>query len=259
MLTFRLITAASCLLPGLFFSPSAYAAPEEIQVYMDEMGQAGEVGLDVHVSDVLEGDGTPGYPGAEASLHRWRITPEFALGLGHGFEVGAYLPLATIAPDGVLRASGVKMRLKWLAPRREEGFFWGVNFEIGRVAHRLDENPWNSEVKLIGGWRKGRWVAAVNGNFDFTVSGPNPGPATFEFASKLGYKLTPKLTLGAESYNEVGPLRSLGHFSQNEHSTYLALDAQLGKWDVNAGIGKGYGTNGDSLLVKFVIGVPIGR
>ena len=169
------------------------------------------------------------------------------------------MPLATIAPDGVLRASGVKMRLKWIAPHKEEGFFWGANFEIGRVSHRLDENPWNSELKLIGGWRKGRWVAAVNGNFDFTVSGPNPGPATFELTSKLGYQVTPKLTLGAESYNEVGPLRDLGHLSQTEHSTYLVVDTQLGRWDVNAGIGKGYGTNADSLLIKFVIGVPIGR
>ena len=259
MIPLRTLAAAALMLPASLLSSAARAAPEEIQVYMDELGQAGEVGLDIHVNHVLEGDGTPAYPGAETSLHGWRITPEFSLGLGHGFEAGAYLPLATIAPDGVLRASGVKMRLKWLAPHHDEGFYWGANVEVGRVAHRLDENPWNSEVKLIGGWRQGRWIAAVNGNVDFALSGPNIGPATFELTSKLGYRLTPRLMLGAESYNELGPLRSPGPLSQTEHATYLVLDSQLGKWDINAGIGKGYGSNADTLLIKFVIGVPIGH
>jgi hypothetical protein len=235
----------------------AFAADEEIQVYMDELNATGVFGLDVHVNDVLRGDGSAAYPGAETNLHRWRVTPEFSLGLGHGFELGAYLPLATIAPDGVLRIQGIKGRLKWLAPHKDEGFYWGLNFEIGRVSHRLDTNPWNSELKLIGGWRKGKWIAAVNGNIDFTVSGPAPSPATFELASKLGYALTPALTLGVESYNGMGELKSWGHFSQNEHATYVVLDAKVGKWDVNAGIGKGYGANGDDITLKFVIGVPI--
>ena len=197
--SFRLAAA----LFALAAATPAYAADEEIQVYMDELNARGVFGLDVHVNDVLRGDGSPGYAGAETNLHRWRVTPEFSLGLGHGFELGAYLPLATIAPDGVLRVQGVKSRLKWLAPHKDEGFYWGLNFEIGRVRRRLDQNPWNSELKLIGGWRKGKWIAAVNGNIDFTVSGPSPGPATFELASKLGCALTPGLTLGIESYNGI--------------------------------------------------------
>jgi hypothetical protein len=235
----------------------ALAADEEIQVYMDELNLKGVFGLDVHVNDVLRGDGTPAWPGAETSLHRWRITPEWAVGVGHGFELGLYLPLATIAPDGVVRVQGIKGRVKWLAPHGEQGFYWGLNFEIGHVDHRLDENPWNAELKLIGGWRRGRWLAALNGNIDFVVSGPAPAPATLQLAGKVGYALTPALTLGVESYNGMGEFKSLGHLPDNEHATYVVLDAKLGKWDLNAGLGKGYGTNGDDVVLKFVIGVPI--
>ena len=240
-------------------SAPARAADEEIQVYMDEIGRPGALGLDVHVNDVLAGDGTPDDPGADTALHRWRITPEFSMALNKSFELGAYLPLATITPGGTLRADGFKFRLKWLAPHTETGFYWGANFEIGRVSHRLDENPWNAEFKLIGGWRNDHWLIGVNGNLGFKVSGPAPSPATLELATKLGYKLTPRLTVGVESYNEIGPLRSLGHFSANDHVTYLAVDADLGGWDINAGIGKGYGTSADHTVLKFVIGVPIGR
>ena len=240
----------------LLLSVPAHAADEEIQVYMDELNAPGEVGLDVHVNDVLDGDGTPAYPGAESSLHRWRVTPEWSLGLGHGFELGAYLPLTTIAPDGVFRVDGAKARIKWLAPHQEQGFYWGANLEIGRVSHRVDEDPWNGELKAIAGWRNERWVLAANANFDFVISGPVHAPASFQLATKIGYKVTPRLTLGVESYNGLGSFDAFG-FDHQEHTTFLAADFSLGKWDFNAGIGEGYGTSADSTIAKAVISVPI--
>lgn len=257
MSMFRTMIAAGIAACALAASP-AFAADEEVQVYMDELNAPGELGLDMHVNDVLSGHNPADYTGQEPSLHRWRITPEFSLGLSRQLELGLYLPLATIAPDGTPRAEGAKARLKWLAPHGEQGFYWGANLEVGRVAHALDENPWNGEFKLIGGWRRGPWVAAVNGNFDFVISGPTGGPATLKLGTKLAYHLTPAATLGIESYNGMGPLRSLGSLSQNEHATYLALDTKLGRWDLNAGIGRGYGSNADETIVKLVIGVPIG-
>lgn len=237
---------------------AAVAAPEEVQVYQDEINKNGEIGLDIHLNTVADGSAGTDYVGAEPSLHRWRATPEFSLGLGGGFEAGLYLPLATLAPDGPLRAAGAKVRLKWIAPHDEaKGFYWGGNFEIGRVDHGLDQNPWNAEFKAIAGWRKGKLSVAVNGNFDFVVSGPAPAPATFDFDTKIGYRLTPKWTLGVETYNGVGAFKALGHFGSSEQSTYLVVDAHLGKWDVNFGVGKGYGANADSLIVKSVVSSPL--
>ena len=258
MILRRATFALAAALTALTASP-ARAADEEIQVYLDEINPAGAIGLDVHLNTVTAGDSAPAYPGAERALHRWRITPEFSLGLGGGFELGAYLPLATIAADGVLRAEGAKGRLKWLAPHGERGFYWGANLEIGRVDSRLDRNPWNGELKLIGGWRNDRWIVGVNGNIGFKVSGPDPAPASFELASKLGYRLTPKLTLGLESYNGLGEFRDFGRLGASDHATFLTFDTAVGGWDINAGIGKGYGTSADDTIVKFVIGVPIGR
>jgi len=245
---------AALLLPGM-----ARAAPEEIQVYMDELNAAGEPGLDVHINDVAQGVPGPAFPGGEPSLYRWRVTPEWSLGLGNGFEAGAYLPMATIAPDGKLRADGIKLRMKWLAPHGEQGFYWGANYEIGWSDHQIDDHHWNNEIKLIGGWRSGHWLAAVNANIDFALSGPNPGPATVELDEKLGYKLSKALTLGIETYNGVGPLRSLGQVSDYDQSTFLTVDTHLGGWDLDAGIGKGYGGNADHLIIKFILSVPLGH
>jgi hypothetical protein len=253
-ITLAALAAASLLAPAV-----ARAAPEEIQVYLDEINRPGELGLDVHINHVLSGDGTPDYPGAESSLHRLRVTPEFSFGLTNTLELGAYLPLATVARDGVVRVDGFKFRLKYLAPYKDTGLYWGANLELGKVSRRLDINPYNGELKLIGGWRNGRWIVGFNGNIDFVVSGPQHDPVTFELASKLGYKVAPGLTLGVESYNGAGPLRSLGHFGSSEQTTFLAIDTHLGRFDINAGLGAGYGANTDATVLKFTIGVPIGR
>lgn len=252
------LAAPSVLSAGLLLGPApARAADEEIQVYMDELGARGEVGLDLHVNDVLSGAAGADWPGGEASLHRWRITPEWSLGLGSGFEAGAYLPLTTITPDGVLRASGVKGRLKWIAPHAATGPFWGANLEIGRVGYRLDQNPWNGEVKLIGGWRNARWELAANLNYDFKVSGPVPAPASLELATKIDYRIAPQVKIGIESYNGLGEVRDLGRLGSSDRTTYLTIDTVLGGFDINAGIGKGYGASANSTTVKFVIGVPL--
>ena len=254
----RSYRALACM-AALGLPAFAHAAPEEIQVYMDELNAAGEPGLDVHINDVAQGVPGPTFPGGEPSLHRWRVTPEWSLGLGNGFEAGAYLPMATIAPDGKLRADGVKLRMKWLAPHGEEGFYWGANYEVGWSDSLIEDHHWNNEIKLIAGWRNGHWLAAVNANIDFALSGPNPGPATFELDEKVGYKVAKALVLGLETYNGAGPLRSLGRFSGYDQSTFLTADTHLGGWDLNAGIGKGYGGNADHLIVKFILSVPIGH
>lgn len=235
----------------------AQAAPEEIQVYMDELNAAGEPGLDVHVNDVLAGVPGPAFPDGQSSLHRWRVTPELSLGLGDGFEAGAYLPMATIASDGKVRADGVKVRIKWLAPHREQGFYWGANYEIGYSDHFIDPHHWNNEVKFIGGWRDGRWLVAVNGNIDFALSGLNPGPVTLDFDEKIGYRISSRWTIGVETYNGLGAICYLGQFAAYDQASFLALDAHLGRWNVNAGIGKGYGGNTDHLILKFIISVPL--
>lgn len=101
---------------GITAAPLA-AAPEEIQVYMDEMNQPGQFGLDVHSNYVFTGALIDDYPGQQPSLHRLRVTPEFSYGLTSTFELGLYLPLATLDRQDHLGADGVKFRIKYIAPR----------------------------------------------------------------------------------------------------------------------------------------------
>ena len=251
---------ASAALIGLQFAciaSAANAAPEEIQVYMDELNAPGQVGLDIHNNYVLSGDRTIDYRGEQPSRHRYRFTPEWSLGLTNSLEFGAYLPLASINDRGLF-IDGLKFRLKWVAPRKDgQNWFWGANFEIGREDHRLAQNPWNAELKGIAGIHSGKWTLAANANLDFKVSGPAAAPASIEIATKVDYAVSTKLAIGIENYNGFGELRHLGEFSGSEQSMYLTADTSVGKWDFNFGIGHGYGSNPDKWVAKAIVSVPL--
>jgi hypothetical protein len=252
---------AIALLAATGLAPApARAADEEIQVYMDEIGPPHRLGLDVHLNYVPKGRTAPDFAGEQASGGRTRITPEWSYALDPSLELGLYLPLMTLDRHGGFEADGIKGRIKWVALRPDsQAWFWGLNFEIGRVKRDLDINPWNAELKGILGARTGPWTLAANLNVDWVVSGPDQGgPADLQLALKAGYALDKETSIGVETYNGLGTTRSLGRFARNDHQTYLVLDKGFGRWDLNFGVGYGYGQPEDRWIVKAVVGVPIG-
>ena len=237
---------------------SAHAADEEIQVYMDEIGPPQRLGLDIHLNYVPSGRTAPEFAGEQASEGRTRITPEWSYALSPTTELGLYLPLMTLDRRGSIEAGGVKGRIKWVAPRTTgQDWFWGANFEIGRVRRYLDINPWNAELKGILGVRRGAWTLAANLNIDWRVSGPEHSPVVIQVATKAAYRLDEATQIGIESYNGLGGGRTFGRVGQADHQTYLALDRSFGAWDLNLGVGYGYGRPQDRWILKAVIGVPI--
>ena len=52
-----------------------------------------------------------------------------------------------------------------------------------------------------------------------------------------------------ETYNDA--------FSLGDDSSFVTLDASWGGWDLDLGVGSGYGDNPDRLLVKAIVGIPI--
>ena len=80
----------ACAVLG-WMSPGALAAPDEIQVYTEEMDEPGTFGLELHVNYVPDGRTQPTYEGEMKSNHRLQLTPEFSYGLSRTLEAGLYL------------------------------------------------------------------------------------------------------------------------------------------------------------------------
>jgi len=242
----------------LLGATQAIAAPEEIQVYMNELDVPGEFGLDLHNNYVSSGSAAPEYPGAQASLHRYRLTPEFSYGLTPTIDLGAYLPLLTLNDQNRWSAEGIKLRVKYIAVKSfARNTWWGLNLEVGKVSRALDVNPWNGEFKTIIGGRSGKWLVAANLNLDFVVSGPQPGPVTLEVDTKVAYSLSARTQIGVETYSGLGPLSRVGRLQGEEQAVYLAADTSIGSWALNVGLGRGVGTSQDRWVLKAIVGVPI--
>lgn len=253
------ITRLAAMILLVTASNLAWAAPEEIQVYMDEMNAPREVGLDVHSSYVFSGSKVPDYSGAQAPRHVFRVTPEFSYGLTPELELGAYV-LSSRDSSGNSAIDGQKLRLKYIAPKNPgQAYFVGANLEIGRVEHRLDENPWNAELKGILGYRTDRWTFAANPNIGWKISGPVPSPASLDLDFRIAYRTDQGHQIGIESYNELGEIRHLGHFNQHSQTLYAVVDASIHGWDINLGLGRGLSSASDRLLLKLIVSVPFGN
>lgn len=251
----KLYSALACLLLlGPIASQPCTAAPEEIQVYMDDLSAPGHFGLDVHNNYVLSGAATPSYMSESAPHHMVRFTPEFYYGVSQTIELGLYV-LTTRDVQGNANVDGSKVRIKYVAPHGADGgFFWGMNLEVGRTSIRVSELPWNAQLKGILGYRVGHWTMAMNPNLDRSVS-KGGGPVMASLDGKIAYGVTEKTQVGVETYNELGPLRSIERFSKNSKTVYAVVDHEFAGFDVNAGIGRGVTSEADRWVIKAIIGM----
>lgn len=237
------------------FSSTCSAAPEEIQVYIDDITEPGRFGADIHNNYVASGSTTPAYPGNQPPDGVYRLTPEFYYGVNKNMELGLYL-LSSFGPDGRASYDGEKLRIKYVADHDETmGSFWGANFEFGRIAHRFAEEPWNAELKGIYGFRTGSWLFAVNPNLDWGFSGSTSSPVALSLNTKLSYKVGADYALGIETYNDMGTLNNLGHLSQQSEMLYGVVDAELKNFDLNFGVGRGLTPASDRWVLKLIVGL----
>jgi hypothetical protein len=251
----RACTVRAAALVLMLFTLRVWAASEEIQVYLDDLTKPGHFGADIHNNVTLSGSRTPDYPGALPAHHLLRVTPELYYGVTKTFELGLYL-LNTWSPGNGAHYEGQKLRAKYIAPHNEEqGSFWGVNLEVGRTQKRVSEVPWNTELKGIYGFRTGPWTVGFNANLDWSLSGSPSSPVALELTTKVAYDVKQKLAVGFESYTEIGPVRDLGRLSSQSQMFYGVVDAEVGKVDLNIGLGRGLTSASDRWVLKVIVGL----
>jgi hypothetical protein len=237
-------------------SSTTIAAPDEIQVYTEELNDPGEFGVELHVNYVPSGAKAPSYPGEMPSHHMLQVTPEFSYGLTKTLEAGLYVPVA-IAPDGNLYQNGARLRLKYIAPRAEDdAFFWGLNGELGYFARRASESYWALEVRPIIGYRGSDWLVSFNPILDLDLSNNVSRKPTFDPALKVARRVGEGISLGFEYYGEYGPMGQFLPGSERSHYLYAAADIDMKGFDLNLGIGHGYSAASDAWVVKAIVALP---
>lgn len=240
---------------GLAVCACALAAPDEIQVYGDEMSEPGSFGLEQHVSYSLQGKKAPDYPGQLPPHHVTRLTEEFTYGVSPALEAGLYLPLA-VAPDGRGYLDGLRLRLKYVAPHAAAGWFYGLNTELGHNTVRLAESRTAMELRPIFGYRTADWLFGFNPILAVELSANVSRQPQFKPALKVLRRVGEGVQAGLEYYGELGTLAHGLPRNQQSHTVYAVTEFQAGGWGVNLGLGRGSAAAADAWVLKALIEVP---
>jgi hypothetical protein len=252
----RLLAAAVlAAVPAVALPRFAWAAPEEVQVYRDEVTPLHRFGVELNQSYV------PGGPvediGPIAQVGLYRLTPELNFGIARGWEVGSLVE--TTVRSGAFDVHGIKAHARWIAPRPEgQAWYMGLNGEVGWSDRHLEERPWTVELRGIAGWEAGRWVLAVNPTLETAADGRGGEPVAFELQTKVGYRVSKAWLVGMESYNAFGPIARIEPLNRQSQIAYAVADGEWRGLDLNFGVGKGLTHASDGWAVKAVIGIPLG-
>ena len=241
-------------------APIARAVPDEIQVYTDDINAPREFGLELHLNATPKGRTTPDFPGDLPTQGSYRATAEFSYGLPHDFEAGLYLPTVTDS-HGNFSAAGVKLRLKWIPLRPEEGesgWYAGANLELANVNKKFSESQWSTELRLILGYHTEDWFIGGNIILDQALSQPyrSSSPDT-TLALKANHRVAGNAALGLEYYDDIGTLSHTLPRNQQGQVLYLTLDYAGKVFDINFGVGRGLNNATDAWTVKAIIGFPL--
>ncbi len=237
-------------------APVAHAAPDEIQVYTEEMDDPGEFGLELHVNYSAKGNTAPSYEGEVPPNHMLQVTPEFSYGITKQLEAGLYVPFA-MSPDGNTYNNGLRFRLKYIAPRADDQpFFWGINTELGYYTRRVSESDWGMELRPIIGYRTYNWLVSFNPILDAELTNNVDHDPSFEPALKVSRRVSGTTRAGLEYYGGFGAINHPLPKDQRDHYLYAAVDYEQHGYDINFGIGRGYTQAPDKWVVKAIIAFP---
>lgn len=240
-----------CLLPTV-----GHAVEDEIQVYINDMGAPGQLSLELHSNFVAKGSRSPGYAGELPTDQVLQLTPELAYGLTRNLEAGMYFPPLAITSDGKVYENGLRLRLKFIADAAEGSqFFWGFNTEFGYATRRVSPSYWGMELRPIIGYQDQHWLWSFNPIVNLALEGEERTPE-FEPALKGGYALAPGVLLGFEHYAGLGPVHRVS-VQGAEQMSFLALDINRGKLDINFALGRGWSHTEDSKVVKMIVALPL--
>lgn len=241
---------------GLIRGGNVSAAPDEIQVYTEELNDPGQFGLEEHVNYSFNGVRVPEYPGQMPPNHVLQVTSEFSYGLTRTLEAGLYVPFA-FTPGGDTFLNGLRGRLKYIAPRDEgDPMFYGLNLELGRDPLRTSDSISAMEIRPIIGYRDAKWLVSFNPILTLGLAANVSRQPQFEPCVKLTHVVGDGVRSGLEYYGAYGspthPLPS----NQRSHSVYVVADMVKGGYDLDFGIGRGFVNSTDTWVMKAIIGLP---
>ena len=239
------------------YASASLALPDELQVQMDDINEPGQVGIDLSAGYAMGNPKTATDEDRRPTAHLLQASPQRSYGLTKTMQLGAQLFYARDS-SGQSKIDGA--RLEWLylpiRPAEEggEGLFAGTLIEAGHLPKRLSENRLDAELRLIAGYRWGKWTVAANPEIGRKLAGDGSGVPDLSARMKLAYQATPTYAVGAEYYGDFGNMHAVGPLSHRSQQLFGVIDAKHGGCNFSIGIGRGLTSRSEPWVLKAAVG-----
>ncbi len=246
-----------CLLLLCFLSPAFLFSQEnyEIQVYGSPTMTKGQTMFELHSNFTANG-GKDIVKGVLPSYHSWHETLEITHGLTDNAELGFYL-FTNYTPSHGWKVIGAHLRPRITAPEKWKlPFGLSLSAEIGWQSKEYAAETFNMEIRPIIDKTFGKWYLCLNPTLGVTFQGiDKPSAPAFAPNFKASYSVSPKISLGAEYYGDLGPLNQFEKLPEQSHALFFVADLYLDpKWEINFGPGFGLTEATDGLVMKLILG-----
>jgi len=225
---------------------------DEIQVYTGEINEPGQFSVTLHNNYTPDGRKEPDFPGGVVPDHAWNGVPEYAYGVNEWWELGAYLPVYTLARDGRPELDSVKLRTLFAMPHaNERSFFYAVNFELSYNARHWEPTRFSAEMRPIVGVRFGPVDLIANPIVDFSFEGL--GSLDIAPAERIAYNFSELWAVAVEHYADYGQARHLEGANGQLHELFGVVDYNGDRVQVEFGLGHGFTAASDDLVIKLML------
>ena len=182
----------------------------------------------------------------------WQAVGELAYGVGDNLNIGIKVPVSRV--DGNWHGHGAYAELKYLAPRRAQGFYWGAEIEAGSIKQPGEERAFVLEAFPILGYRVGRVHLIANPGLGYSSEGEDK---SWDFApkAKVAYQLDDANSLGLEYHLDAGKIGDFAARSQRNETAYLTWDTKIAGQQMSLALGHGTTRASDRWAVR--IGVEL--
>jgi hypothetical protein len=239
-------------------APAHSALNYEIEVFTDEMTARGELGTNFHINTTPQGLSVPTYSGEVMNVHGQRLTPEFSYGVAPTLEMGLMLPM-TRTNSGTLTEAGYIAKVKYMPLQSlyGEGYFAGLNMEIGELKPEFLLYERFYEMRSILGWKNNDWLFALNPIFNWPVSASyTEHSPDYTLSLKASYKFTASSRYGLEYYSGKGQINNLTPYAMQNNTLYFVWDYDKKPYEVNLGLGRGLNSSSDAWTIKSIVAWP---
>jgi hypothetical protein len=227
----------------------------EIQVYGAETMDKGQTMFEIHSNYTFKGSKDI-VKGVRPSYHSVHETLEITHGITDNFELGFYL-FTNYTPNYGWRIIGSHLRPRIAAPEK-----WklpvglSLSAEIGWQSKEYSPETFSMEIRPIIDKTIGKLYMSLNPVLGVAFKSiDEPSAPAFAPNFKASYAASPKFSLGAEYYGDLGPLNQFENLPEQNHALFLVADLYLDpKWEVNFGPGFGLTPATDGFVFKLILG-----